>query len=267
MTYKIDHDYHIHSKLSLCSNDDEQTAENLLKYAEKNHLTEICVTDHFWDENVPAVCRCGFYVAQNFEHISQILPLPKSDTVKFFFGCEVEMDKALNIGISKALFDTFDFIIVPTNHMHFKGFTVDKSEGSLERLAYHYIERVHALMDADLPFEKIGFAHATGHLLAPDNPNDHLKVLDMISDEDFRAAFKKIAEKGAGFELNFDPRKYNPEELSSVLRPYKIAKEVGCKFYLGSDAHHPSDFEDAIPRAEMIIELLQLEESDKFRFW
>ena len=36
MRYAFDHDYHIHSYLSSCSKDPEQTAERILAYAEEN---------------------------------------------------------------------------------------------------------------------------------------------------------------------------------------------------------------------------------------
>ncbi len=264
MKFKIDHDYHIHSKLSLCSNDEQQTAENILHYAEKNCYNEICITDHFWDENVVPVCPCDFYQKQHFNHISQILPLPQSDTVKFYFGCEVDMDKNMTVGISDKMMDIFDFVIIPTTHLHFTGFTIGDTELSNERRAYHYIERIYAILNMDLPFEKIGFAHATCPLLAPGDWENHLKVLDLISDKEYKEAFEGLAKKGAGFELNFTPSKYTESDLVRVLRPYNLAKEVGCKFYLGSDAHHPSGLETAVSRAETIIELLKLEEKDKF---
>ena len=66
MKYKIDHDLHIHSKLSVCSQDELQTKENILKYAIQNNLKQICLTDHFWDENVPGAS--GWYKPQYYEH-------------------------------------------------------------------------------------------------------------------------------------------------------------------------------------------------------
>ena len=39
MKYIIDNDLHIHSKISSCSNDPEQTNERILRYAEENGLT------------------------------------------------------------------------------------------------------------------------------------------------------------------------------------------------------------------------------------
>ena len=49
------------------------------------------------------------------------------------------------------------------------------------------------------------------------------------------------------------------------MRPFVIAKERGCRFYFGSDAHHPSDFERAKEKFEKTVDLLDLTEDDKFR--
>ncbi len=262
MKFKIDHDYHLHSKLSLCSNDNEQTAENILRYAEVNGLKKICITDHFWSKN--ASMPNDWYASQDFAHISKILPLPQGENTHFYFGCETEIDKFFNLGITDADYESFDFIIIPTTHLHMNGFTIDEADFSNERRAFLYIERLHKLMDKDLPFEKIGIAHLTCPLLAPYSREAHLSVLDMISDAEYTEAFTKISEKGAGFELNFDPSQYTSTDLVRVLRPYKIAKAVGCKFYFGSDAHHPSEMEAFASRAKTIVELLELREEDKF---
>ena len=39
---------------------------------------------------------------------------------------------------------------------------------------------------------------------------------------------------------------------------------MGCKFYLGSDAHHVTELERAKARFEKTIDLLDLKETDKF---
>ena len=46
MKYIVDNDLHIHSQLSLCSSDPEQTNERILEYAEENGLKTICLTNH-----------------------------------------------------------------------------------------------------------------------------------------------------------------------------------------------------------------------------
>ena len=80
MRYQIDHDYHIHTRLSTCSRDETQTVEALLAYAKKNGLKKLCVTDHFWDETVPCQFRNnGWYEKQNFAHVCQNKPLPQEN--------------------------------------------------------------------------------------------------------------------------------------------------------------------------------------------
>ena len=86
MRFQIDHDLHIHTQLSTCSQNPEQTADRILAYAKEYGLKEICVTDHYWDSAVPGASK--WYVPQNFDNISKVLPLPQADGIKFRFGCE-----------------------------------------------------------------------------------------------------------------------------------------------------------------------------------
>lgn len=122
MRYKIDHDLHIHTHLSICSNNPEQTAENILKYADKNGFSTVCVTDHYWDKAVAGAT--GFYDEQDFEHIGEVKPLPECEGIRFLFGCETDMNHDLTIGIPPERYDDFDFIIVPINHFHFNPHTL-----------------------------------------------------------------------------------------------------------------------------------------------
>ena len=103
MRYKIDHDLHIHSKLSSCSRDPGQTTEAILRYAEENGLKKICITDHYWDEKVPGAS--SWYAPQNTTHIRESLPLPKSDKVEFLFACEIR-ERELQSFV-KSRFDRF----------------------------------------------------------------------------------------------------------------------------------------------------------------
>lgn len=277
MRFDIDHDYHIHSHLSLCSDDPEQSNGRMLEYAEKYGLKKICLTDHFWDESIPA--RCGFYNKQGFEHIKKALPLPQSENVSFLFGCETEMDRNFNVGVSEKLYDKFDFIIVPTTHLHFNAFVMEKVLYEPEYRAELWINRFDKLLEKDMPFHKMGVAHLTCSLMLAgkweegERPGEkageskYLSVLRLIDDKTYRELFAKAAKKGIGIELNIYPfENMGADERAEVLRPYRAAKEMGCKFYLGSDAHKPAELDAAIPRFSEIIDVLGLTEADKFRF-
>jgi len=265
MRFTFDHDYHIHSQLSLCSNHPEQTTENILKYAENAGLTEICLTDHYWDSRVPGAS--DWYAKQDYAHISKALPLPKSDKVKFYFGCETDMDKFMTVGLSDEDYANFDFVIIPTTHMHMTNFTITEEDGrTAEGRARLWVERLESLLNKPLPFGKIGIAHLACGLIAPKSRETFLNVLNLIPEEDMVRLFTKAASLGVGIELNSSDMNFADSEADTVLRMFKIAKSCGCKFYLGSDIHTPAKIEKLTFIFNRAIDLLGLEESDKFRF-
>ena len=89
----------------------------------------------------------------------------------------------------------------------------------------------------------------------------------MFTDAELTDIFTKVRDRGMGVELNFTPAGYKADDLKEVLRPYFIAKNLGCKFYFASDAHHPEGFHHVFARKmNPVIDLLDLTEDDKFPF-
>ena len=260
MRYVADNDLHIHTHLSLCSGHPKQTAENILKYAVDNGLKTICVTDHMWDKNVPGASE--WYKQQPFERIIQTLPLPQADGIRFLFGAETDLNREMVLGISSETLEKLDFCIIPTTHLHMNGFTLDGKENAEERSEL-WIKRLDGVLDMDLPFYKIGIAHLTCPLIFP-RPNNYFEVLKCIQDSEYHRLFAKAAKRKIGIELNFNSLALKGEEKETELKPYRIAKEEGCKFYFGSDAHTPAGFTRAKENFENIIDLLELTEDDKF---
>lgn len=262
MKYILDNDLHIHSKVSLCSSDEKQTTQRILNYAIENNLKTICLTNHFWDENVEG--SSDWYKKQNYNHIITEKPLPQNENVSFLFGCETDLNHSLELGISKEMFDKFDFIVIPTTHFHMKGFTLSYTESAnVHSRADVWERRLKAVLEMDLPFHKIGIAHLTCNLIAPTR-KEYIEVLELLHEEEMKKLFSKAAQLGVGIELNSNDMSFSLDESEIVLRPYRIAKQCGCKFYCGSDAHHP----DALDRAKDIfkraVDLLDLQEEDKF---
>ena len=260
MRFVADHDLHIHSSLSLCSGDPEQNPAALLAYGEQFGLRTLCLTDHMWDPAVPGAMR--WYASQPYERCKSALPLPQSDKVRFLFGCETDMDRNHVIGVSRATAEELDFIVIPTTHQHMPGFKLDGREDARERAAL-WVERFDALLDADLPFEKAGVAHLTCRTIYEERTHE---VIALIPLEEMHRLFEKAARRGIGIELNFPAENAAKSEAQIMLLPYRIAKEEGCKFYLGSDAHHPAKLAAAKKNFEEIIDLLDLSEDDKIPF-
>ena len=262
MEYQVDHDYHIHSKLSSCSSDPEQTPARLLAYAQEQGLKEICVTDHFWDEKVQP-CLSGWYAVQDYAHIRQSLLLPQAEGVRFAFGCETEFSGDLRLGISRERMEELDFVIVPTTHLHMTEIIPASADAAARAKAWE--TRLEALLSMDLPFHKIGIAHLACPLIMRGTPLN--EVLDLIPDDVYHRLFAKAAKLGAGIELNASDVKTagrTPAHIAAVERLFRTAREEGCRFYLGSDAHHPASLDAAPALFRAFVSKLGLTEENKF---
>lgn len=268
MRYQADHDLHIHSYISPCAgHDPRQTKEAILAYGITNGFHLLCVTDHVWDRKGAGDCQLWRGDGLDIEKAKEILPLPQSSECRFVFGIEVDMDNEGNIAVSEEEYDTFDFMIFSPSHIHMfaPSYEAIKASASVaEAYKCHYKERIYRILNQKIPFYKCGLAHFTAILTRAVN---HIEVFKLFTDQEYEEIFKAVAERGMGVELNFEWEWLaypTPEDHEEILRPYRIAKKMGCKFYLGSDLHCADRFVGKKDAFEMYINLLGLTEEDKF---
>lgn len=259
MRFSADHDFHIHSTVSSCCKDEKQTPEAILNYAKESGYKKVCLTNHFWDERVES--EADWIDDHYFAPVCSVLPLPQDENVQFLFGAETDMDYNFVFGVSKERLDSFDFITVATTHMHLVGNTVKTKIETPEEAARLWLERNEALLKMDLPWHKIGIAHLTcGHIFGGRTP----EVIRLLDDEKLYEFFSDCAKKQLGIELNMKTLNMSDEDKAILLHPYYVAKDCGCKFYLGSDSHKLSALQDVKENFENVITLLDLKETDKF---
>ena len=262
MRYIADHDLHIHTCFSPCSSDARQTPEAILAYGLTNGFRLLSLADHSWDMTVPCLSTANWGPLTD---AMSCLPLPQSPKCHLIFGMEADMNYLNTLGLSPEIAEKLDFCVLSTSHMHTYGFGSDPerhSRDAAERKA-RYQERLHTLLDLPLPFYKCGLSHFTFAGVCVEDP---LRWLQLFSDGELTDIFTKAAKKEAGIELNFNPDGYKPDDLKIILRPYFLAKEAGCTFYFGGDAHHPETFGEIRRRFERIIDLLELEERHKMPY-
>lgn len=262
MKYQIDHDLHIHSFLSKCAKNPDQTPERILDGARQAGLTTLCMTNHFWDEAVPGAS--AWYSEQNYPHICGDLPLPTAEGVSFLFGCETELNGGLTLGLSEEKIHCFDFIIVPTTHFHMSANLAAEEKDTVEKRVDAYIRRLDRLLSLKLPFYKVGLAHPACPLIHKESREGYLDTLSALPEAALSVLFSKAAKAGMGIELNSADMNYLPEEEDVVLRLFRIAKREGCRFYLGSDIHAPTDYLRQKEHWEKAIDALALTEEQKF---
>ncbi len=259
MKYRINHDFHIHSTVSRCCKDEKQTPEKILEYAIKNNFNKICLTNHFWDEKVKS--EAEWIEEHGYKYLTSVLPLPEENGIDFLFGAEIDMDYNGILGISPETLRELDFVTVATTHMHLAGNTVREKLSSPEEAAEIWLSKIKNLLSMPLPFHKMGIAHmTTGHIMKERTT----EVIRLLKAEDLYGIFSDCAKKGLGIELNTKTIFNSDEEKDILMRPYYIAKDCGCKFYLGSDSHRTEALSHTKENFERIITILDLREEDKF---
>lgn len=264
MKFQIDHDLHCHSRQSLCSGDPTMTPQTILQHAKCAGYNTQCITNHYWDESIPM--WDSWYQQQNTPHVKEDLPLfPKeTDGVRLLLGCETELAEGDILGISPEKYDDFSFIVIPPNHLHLKNVTCPNAERTVENFVKLYTHRLEVISKMDLPWQKIGIAHLN-FLYEGDISR---QVMEQMDQEELTEIFKRFAQKGAGIELNASAFAKWGDYKESHLRLFKIAREAGCKFYCGSDAHQvvnltaPEKSLETILRP--VVDALELTEKDKF---
>ena len=171
------------------------------------------------------------------------------------------------IGISKERLAQMDILLISLSHFHMTDFTIREADAdTAEGRARVLLDKMERLLTYDLPWHKIGLAHLTGPKLSGGDAQNHCTILRLMQGERLTATFRSIAEKGIGIELNTATFRFDSEEEeAAVVAFYAHAKECGCTFYFGSDAHGAGHFLTHRERGQRMADALGLEEKDIFR--
>lgn len=252
-------DLHCHSFLSACCHDERMTPQTLLKHAEQCGYRALCLTDHLWDSAIPG--SSSWYAPQDIEHVLSSRPLPEGE-VPFFFGCETELPMNGIPALARDHFDLFDFVVIPPNHFHMEDFVRPAHINTPELVARYLEDRLENLLMQDLPFRKIGIAHLTTPLSNGVMPG--ADIMRAADEKRLLRIFEGFSRAGAGIELNAQAFENWDARREDLLKPYRIAKEAGCKFYLSSDAHSAQELDGVASVSAQVADALGLTEDDRY---
>ncbi len=229
------HDIHVHTHLSSCAKP-TAIADEYIRRASAMGLHTLGFADHFWDEKVTEYPASDWYRPQNFDHIRQILGevTEKPENLRILYGCETEFCRGQFLGITEERAKALDFILVPHSHTHMHGFTID-AEAALDPKAHaaYLVESFKAVCRHPLAKYITSIAHPF-HPVAV-KPDFETAVIENISDNDFGECFTLAGEKNIGIELNASH--VSRPNIDRTSRIFKCAKDAGCRFSFGSDAH------------------------------
>ena len=271
---KITHDFHIHTRLSICAGPNGGTLQGYLKTAKENGLTTLGFADHFWDagvgfdslyinsKNVADVPN--YYKTQNFEHISALKrEIDETDTgdIRVLFGAEGEYDPVNHgVGVTEEVAEQLDFLIVPNSHTHMM---MDVKYYATPELHRDYMVKA---LEEIVTCKVSKYVKSIAHPFSPVQTSleDTIKVLACTSDDTFKHLFTLCAEKGIALEFNSSLRNFfsNTSNAGEYIRMFTIAKDCGCRFSFGSDAHSEGGHSKYVETCQLFVDTFGLKDSD-----
>ena len=262
----ITHDFHIHTERSLCAYRDA-FAKDYIEKAKKMGLKKIGFADHFWDSAYKPLDFL-FYEIQNFDHLATIKEeIKNADTegISVYFGCEAEYSPEHGVAITEECAEKFDFITVSNSHTH-KTMPAEYAKPDYKKIHTEFMVRAYLnILESPVSKHILSMAHPFDAVCCPYD-NNILK--QMVTDDTFKMLFSKTAERGIAVEINIGTMKAFDEsnvESAEEIRMFNIAKEMGCKFVFGSDAHNVHNYDTYyLQKCKMMADVLSLKESDMF---
>jgi histidinol phosphatase-like PHP family hydrolase len=261
----IDHDLHIHTFLSSCCGDkDNQTPANILSIAEKQGLHTAGFSDHVWtnlDEEPN-----GFYRSQGAGQMDILRQALRGldAPLRVLVGCEADTMSPGRFSITQEFAETLDFVNLACSHFHMSDVVQPPQDDAPQTVGQH------ALLMFDAAVQS-GWASTIVHPLLPLGYfAQYDAAIDSLSDAQLLDAMARAAEAGVAMEitLSFLPKQVERDgvmtdlwSLETPLRVLSLAKDAGCVFTFGSDAHVPGRF-DLLPQLNYFTDHLKLSEED-----
>jgi len=219
----LDTDLHTHTRHSPCGHPEMRPAE-MVRVAARKGITRMAITDHYYT----------FTAYDILDDIRAEVTEARRTTPnapEVFFGCEAEVMTPGTTAGSQELADGLDFVMAAATHFQNTGIT-DLPPGDDESRARHYLAMFEYAVS--LPWVDT-IAHP--FLVVPSVCSP--AVLDHLKDSDLLPAVELANENGVAMEIS--RRALWPNQAEFSVRFYRLCKEVGLRFTIGSDAHELKD--------------------------
>lgn len=234
----IDHDLHVHTILSSCCHDSFQTPRNIIEYYEHTDVRLVGFADHVWQN--PAISPNEWFSDQGPVRLNATIKAMKrlNSPIKILRGCEADTLGPGRCSITRKFAETLDYVILATNHFHFVDLVMQPEYPTPRGIAEHMAMMFLAGVDS-------GLATIIPHVFIPMGYGDlYDQSVAAISDQRFLNLFGRAAEKNIAIEITLaylPPPEESPRHswsLETPVRVLSLARDAGCKFTFGSDAHH-----------------------------
>lgn len=256
---KMNYDLHIHTVYSGCCGDPGQIPENIFRIAVQKGIRVIGFADHLW-QNPDHDTWPRDLNGTNPEIIDRLramireTEIPEGLTV--LVGAEAEMLDLDVFSITPDFAASLDFVLMPTNHLH-QSYVPKPQVRTPDAYARYLLERFAA-------GARSGLATALAHPMMPFDAMDLFAPCILGCDESaLNDTFALAAEHNVLYELNASPSfDRGTAEYDAVLKLIGCAKNAGCRFMFGTDAHSREGLQKNTGALDAVINDAGLVEDD-----
>ncbi len=147
--------------------------------------------------------------------------------VEVFLGCEAEVMDVGRHTATDEMVRELDFICVSANHFHLPWIAQPEGE-SLDAVARHFLRTFSYACSLE-------FADVIAHPLVVFPGTFDPACLDLLRDDDLMEAIKHAKTNHIAVEIS--PRALMRDQIDFRLRFYRLCREAGLRFSVGTDAH------------------------------
>ena len=256
---RLNHDLHVHTYLSACCHDRQgQTPAAILARAEEMGVATIGFADHVWMN--PDVEPNDWYRPQDARQIEQLREDLRhvSTTTRILVGCEADTAAPGRFSITPEFAAQLDFVLLSCSHFHIENLVAQPRSHDPRDVAEHLLTFFRSAVSSGLatsiphPFMPLGYMEQFDATIAA------------ISDAEFLEVFAVAREHGVALEVTtgFLP---NPSRgvptLDTPTRFLSLARQAGCRFTLGTDAHEPAA-QRRLPELQIVLEAAGITDED-----
>ena len=234
MTDPIYADFHVHTHLSPCGKP-QATAEAMIRRAQEKEMVAIGFADHCTPDPVPG---CPFYDWQR-PHIldafrAEIAQVTDKADIEILVGVEADYTLAGQACLNPAVLSQVDHVICAASHFHLPGAsrpTSDDPRGKAELMLRMARE---ALV--------VPGVSVWAHPFACGKMRPLLPIMATVGSDELAALIRLANGCEVAIELNGGAAR-NEEYRLATAHFFCLAREMGARFAITSDAHHPADLD------------------------
>ena len=234
MTHPWYADFHVHTHLSPCGKP-QATAEAMILCAREKGVAAIGFADHITPEPVPG---CSFYEGQRPYLLrklrAEIAALPAAPDIEVLVGVEADYTLAGRACLDADLFSLADHVVCGASHFHLPGAPQPVEDTPRAKAVLMMRIAGEALAMPGMSIWAHPFDCSRLQPLAP--------ILETVPDDALAALIALANAREVAIEVNGGAGLQ--DEYRRAMGPfYGLAREMGARFTITADAHHPDDLD------------------------